>query len=158
MEEVNFIAKYHSPLRKWLDCHPQNVSYLSHVSQNEMLSILSRAIEDTIRKEIQEVKYFSVECDEVTSHLKTYMSVIVRYVHECSIEERCLKLVAIDSLKGKSLADVIVGILEEQRLPIIDLIGKGFDGVSNMSGKDNGVQHYLTEAGAEKSTYFHCFA
>ena len=79
-----------------------------------MLSILSRAIEDTIRKEIQEVKYFSVECDEVTSHLKAYMSVIVRYVHECSVEERCLKLEVIDSLKGKSLADVIVGILEEQ--------------------------------------------
>ena len=38
------------------------------------------------------------------------------------------------------------------------MVGKGFDGASNMSGKDNGMQQKLTEAGAILSLYFHCFA
>ena len=42
--------------------------------------------------------------------------------------------------------------------PICNLVGKGFDGASSMSGKDEGVQQHLTVAGADKSTYFHCFA
>jgi hypothetical protein len=42
--------------------------------------------------------------------------------------------------------------------PICNLVGKGFDGASYMSGKDEGVQQHLTAAGADKSIYFHCFA
>ena len=42
--------------------------------------------------------------------------------------------------------------------PISNLVGKGFDGASNMSGKDESVQQHLTTAGADKVTYFHCFA
>ena len=61
------------------------------------------------------------------------------------------------SLTGKSLADVI-SILGKMNFPIGDLVGKGFVGASNMSGKDEGVQQHLTAAGADKSTYFHCFA
>ena len=38
------------------------------------------------------------------------------------------------------------------------LVGKGFDGAANMSGKDEGVQQHLFGAGAELSVYFHCFA
>ena len=53
---------------------------------------------------------------------------------------------------------MIVDILKDLKLPVKDLIGKGFDGAANMSGKDEGVQRHLTEAGAEFSIYFHCFA
>ena len=42
--------------------------------------------------------------------------------------------------------------------PISNLVGKDFDGASNMSGEDEGVQQHLTAAGADKSTYFHCSA
>ena len=42
--------------------------------------------------------------------------------------------------------------------PISNLVGKDFDGASNMSGEDEGVQQRLTAAGADKSTYFHCSA
>ena len=59
---------------------------------------------------------------------------------------------------GAFYANVIVDILKDLKLPVKDLIGKGFDGAANMSGKDEGVQRHLTEAGAEYSIYFHCFA
>ena len=38
------------------------------------------------------------------------------------------------------------------------LVGKGFDGAANMSGKVEGVQQHLFDAGAKLSVYFHCFA
>ena len=38
------------------------------------------------------------------------------------------------------------------------LVGKGFDGAANMSGKDEGVRQHLFDAGAELSVYFHRFA
>ena len=86
------------------------------------------------------------------------MSVIVRYFYDYSIWERCIKLERMTSLTGKSLADVIITILSNMNFPICNLVGKGFDGASNMLGKDEGVQQHLTAAGADKSVYFHCFA
>lgn len=86
------------------------------------------------------------------------MSVVIRYVHEFRIWERCIKLRRISSMKGKDLADVIVTILNDMDFQLSNLVGKGFDGASNMSGKDEGVQQHLTAAGADKSLYFHCFA
>ena len=158
LEELEFLSKYHAPLRKWMDIHPENVSYFSHVSQNEMISILSNLIPDVICNEVRTAKYFSIQCDEVTSHKKAFMSVILRYVTDFKITERCIKLVRVSSLTGQSLAKVIVDILKDLKLPVKDPIGKGFDGAANMSGKDKGVQRHLTEAGAEFSIYFHCFA
>ena len=64
----------------------------------------------------------------------------------------------ISSLKGRDLADIIVAILKDMNFQLINLVGKGFDGASNMSGKDEGLQQHLTAAGAYKSLYFHCFA
>ena len=78
-------------------------------------------------------------------------------MYDFNIFERCVKLERVTSLTGKSLAEVIT-ILANMNLPIGNLVGKGFDGASNMSGKDEGVQQHLTAAGADKSVYFHCFA
>ena len=104
LEELEFLSKYHTPLRKWMDTHPENVSYFSHVSQNEMISILSNLIADVICNEVRTAKYFSIQCDEVTSHKKAFMSVILRYVTDFKITERCIKLVRVSSLTGQSLA------------------------------------------------------
>ena len=158
LEEIKFLAKYHAPLKKWLDSHPGNVSWLGHDIQNEMIDIVSQNVVETIKKEILQSKYYSVECDEVTSHKKSYMSIIIRYVFQNAIQERVVGLKNVLSLQGKSLADVIVEELNELQIPLRNMIGKGFDGASNMSGKDNGVQQHLNEAGATLSLYFHCFA
>ena len=158
LEEIKFLAKYHAPLKKWLDSHPGNVSWLGHDIQNEMIDIVSQNVVETIKKEILQSKHYSVECDEVMSHKKSYTSIIIRYVFQNAIQERVVGLKNVLSLQGKSLADVIVEELNELQIPLRNMIGKGFDGASNMSGKDNGVQQHLNEAGATLSLYFHCFA
>eukprot|EP00794_Sanderia_malayensis_P015569 gene15569-17145_t len=153
-----FLAKYHAPLKKWLDSHPENVSWLSHDMQNEMIDPLSQNVIETMKEQILESKYYSVECDEVTSHKKSYMSIIVRYVYQNVIQETVVGLKNVLSLKGKSLADIIIEKLGVLQIPLLNMVGKGFDGASNMSGKDNGVQQHLSESGVTLSLYFHCFA
>ena len=158
LEEIKFLAKYHQPLQKWLDNHPENVSWLGHDIQNEMLEIISTATMDTIKEQIMASEFYSVECDEVTSHKTAYMSIVIRYVDENAINERLVALKHVDNIKGKFLSDVLVEELKKMYIPLKNMVGKGFDGASNMSGKDNGMQQKLTEAGAILSLYFHCFA
>ena len=158
LEEIKFLAKYHTPLQKWLNSHPENVSWLSNDIQNEMIGIISDNVLETIKEQVKKSRFYSVECDEVTSHKHSYMSIVLRYVHEHTIYERVVGLKHVQSLKGKLLSDVLVEELGKHQIPLKDMIGKGFDGASNMSGKDNGMQQKLTEAGATMSLYFHCFA
>ena len=76
------------------------------------------------------------------------MSVVQRYVFNDVIYERLVGMKHVTSLKGKDLSDVLVKELSRMQIPWIDVVGKGFDGGSNMSGKDNGMQQKLVEAGA----------
>ena len=158
LEEVKFLAKYYPPVGEWLENHPGNVSWLSPDIQNEMIEILANKILDVIKMQVNESKYYSVECDEVTSHKHSYMSIVLRYVFDNIIYERVVGLKQVISLTGKSLCDVLVEVLGELKIPLGNMIGKGFDGASNMSGNDKGMQQQLTDAGATLSLYFHCFA
>ena len=60
LEEIYFLSKYHQPLKDWIDKHPQNVSYLSHVSQNEMLAICSSLTANAICNEVHTAKYLQL--------------------------------------------------------------------------------------------------
>ena len=71
--------------------------------------------------------------------------------------ESCINLERGDGIKGKNLAEIIIAILEAMTFHIANLVGKGFDGTSNMSGGDEGVQQHLTAAGAAKSIYSNPF-
>lgn len=158
LEEIEFLAKYYPPLQLWLQNHPGNISWLSPDIQNEMIEILANNIIDIIKMQVNESKYYSVECDEVTSHKHLYMSIVLRYVHDNTIYERVVGLKKVVSLTGKSLCDVLVEELGKLKIPLCNMIGKGFDGASNMSGNDKGMQQQLIDAGATLSLYFHRFA
>jgi hypothetical protein len=103
LEELLFLSKYDKPLKRWMETHPKNLSYFSPSIQNEMIGILSNMIIEIIRFEVISAKYFSIECDEVTSHKRAFMSVIVRYVYDYCIWERCIKLHRVTNLTGKAL-------------------------------------------------------
>ena len=62
------------------------------------------------------------------------------------------------AFRGQDETSSSKNILSDNQLSLMALVGKGFDGAANMSGKDEGVQQHLFDAGAELSVYFHCFA
>ena len=100
LEELYFLAKYDRPLKGWIESHSQNLSCFSPSIQNEMIGILSNMIIEIIKSEVISAKYFSIECDEVTSHKRAFMSVIVRYVYEYHIWEKYIKLHRVSNLTG----------------------------------------------------------
>ena len=60
LEELEFLPKYQAPLRKWMDTHPQNVTYFPHTSQNEIISILSNGITEIICNKVRVANHFSI--------------------------------------------------------------------------------------------------
>ena len=116
LEEIKFLAKCHTPLQKWLNSHPQNVSWLSNNIQNKMIGIISDNVLETIKEQVKKSRFYSVECDEVTSHKHSYMSIVLRYVHKHTIYERVAGLKHVQSLKGKSLSDVLVEELGKHQI------------------------------------------
>ena len=58
-EELQFLSKYHEPLREWMEKHQQNC-FFSHVSQNDMISVLSSLITDDICNKERAAKYCSI--------------------------------------------------------------------------------------------------
>ena len=48
--------------------HPENVSWLSNDFQNEMVNIISNNMLVTIKEQIKSSQFYSVECDEDTTH------------------------------------------------------------------------------------------
>lgn len=157
LEEVKFVAKYDSDLHEWLLNHPGNASFLSKDIQNEMIDQIAKHIQESILKEIKQNNYFSVECDEVASHKREFMSLVLRYVFENEIKERVIALKHITDMTGRGLSEVIKKELSKFQLPLTNLLGKTFDGASNMSGCNEGVQRHLTDSGASRSIYFHCY-
>jgi len=70
------------------------------------------------------------------------MSIVIRYVHKYSIHERVVSLSHVISMTGKSLGDIIIEKLNSLNIPLINMVGKGFDGASNMSGKEKECRRF----------------
>ena len=120
-------------MKKWLENHPGNVSWLSPDIQTEMIEIIANKILEVIMMQVNESKYYSVECNKVSSHKHSYMSIVLRYVFDNITYERVIGLKQVVSLTGRSLCDVLVEELGKLKIPLCNMIGKGFHGASNVS-------------------------
>jgi len=63
-ELVHFVAKYHPPLKDWLQSHPRNVSELSPQIQNELIEVVAQECVHIIAQQCT-TRPFSFMCDEV---------------------------------------------------------------------------------------------
>ena len=132
-----FLAKYHSTMQESVDSHPENVSWLSHDIQKEIIEIIYSATLDKIKFQLLEGESYSIECNEVVSHKAAYMSIAIRYVYQNNKMEQLVALKYVKSIK--CVAELIIKELDRMSLPLKNTIRKGFYGASNMSGKDHGV-------------------
>ena len=68
-------------LAKHLKEAPKNALYTSKTNQNELIGCIGDHIRDSSISEINEVKWYSILCDEVTDvSVKEQVSVVIRYV------------------------------------------------------------------------------
>ncbi|CAI6370249.1 unnamed protein product [Macrosiphum euphorbiae] len=74
-----------------------------------------------------------------------------------NLNEDFLKFIIVESLTGSDLSAAILNGLVECGLDCAFLIGQGYDGASNMSGKVQGVKSYI-QTKYPKAIYVHCAA
>ncbi|GJW40508.1 zinc finger MYM-type protein 1-like protein [Tanacetum coccineum] len=124
--------------------------YLGPGIQNELITLLARAIKTPIINKMKQAKYFSVilYCTLDISH-EEQMSLIISYVDVSSssiiIEESFLGFLNVYDTTGQGLFDVLQSELKLLDLDINDVRGQGYDNGSNMKGKHQRVQRKLLD-------------
>ena len=163
-----------SALREHLTNAAKNSTWLSPITQNEIIEMIGNCIQKKVVEEVQKSGVFSVLADETTdSSHRSQLSVSVRFVAEKNvssipgasakktvsvIQERFLEFLNPESLTVEGLALEIVNVLRRLGLDVSLLVGQGYDGASAMSGQFNGVQKYVRDMCASPAVYVHCVA
>ncbi|CAH1724767.1 unnamed protein product [Aphis gossypii] len=137
----------------------KNSTMISKTIQNDIINILHKVIIETIVTNVKKYKYFSILCDETTDiSTKEQMTFSVRYIdmEEMKIKEEFLGFIELNSTTGSAIKDTMVKQLECYQLSLKNLRGQGYDGGSNMSGRNNGVQALILKD-QPLAVYTHCF-
>ncbi|KAG9282540.1 52 kDa repressor of the inhibitor of the protein kinase-like [Astyanax mexicanus] len=135
----------------------KNATYLSPQTQNEMIDVLGKhMIQAKIVEEVRHAQMYTVLADEVTSHNVELMPMCVRFVDkDLNIREELLEICTLPRITGRHIASAIKDVLSHLSIEIADCRGQGYDGASNMSSENVGVQA-LIKKDAPKALYMHC--
>ena len=159
---VRLVSAHCPGLNRWLNeacLRPDQVTYMSYDSQNEMIDILAQNIWGKIKQEVNESKMFSVMADTTpdTSN-KDRLAVAVRYDKEdgpsFAVKEQLLEVKETTDKTGNRQASDILTSLEDKSLKLSELIFQSYDFASNMSGVHNGAQAEIEKKVDRKSRTF----
>ncbi|XP_077100036.1 zinc finger MYM-type protein 1-like [Siphateles boraxobius] len=137
---------------------PSHTTYLSHFSQNEMITSISQEITESIIKQMKIAKMYSVMADEARDGCTEQLAVCVRFVTQKGVVRECfLGLRKLQGFDAKSIADEIEAMLQSHNLGDLLCVAQAYDGASVMSGAVGGVQSRFRERHPE-AVYVHCYA
>ena len=133
--------------------------YISPSVVNEIVVQMGQVVLREILGDIRTATWFSLIADEATDYSHNeQLSLSIRWVDShYTIHEDTLGLVQLENMKANTLYSIIKDILIRCSLPIAQCRGQAFDGASNMSGAQNGVQA-LVKKEANRALYVHCLA
>jgi len=148
---IKWLAKYDESLSEHLSTATKNARYLSPPIQNEMINCLGESIRNNLVTDIMKSKLISVMADESSDVSMTeQLAVCIRYLNassddEVSVNEVFLGFVELPTTDASTITDSLLGNLSKWGLDTERQRGMGFDGASNMSGTQSGVQARITQ-------------
>lgn len=119
---------------------------ISPTIQNEIIESFRIVIQNKIVERVKTAKFYSILCDETTDiSTVEQLTLCVRYVDvlNCVIREDFLGFIKMESTTGIAIMTAIQNELENIGLTFENLRWQGYDGGSNMSGVNNGVQSLI---------------
>jgi len=162
--QIVLLLSRHSPImKKWLDekmFRKHHVTYLSHESQNEFISLLASETKKKVIAQVVDSGMYSVMADTTpdVSH-KDQLSVCVRYVDSLGeISERLLEVCEANDKTGLGIAEKIHDVLKKNGLSVQNIAFQSYDFASSMSGKINGTQRKLSDIVGHKIPFIPCQA
>lgn len=106
--------------------------------------------------EVRSAKYFAVLADETSVISNTeQLSIALRYVKEEKVLEQLVAMKGVEDMRGSALSEVIPVCIVRMGLNPNYLVGQGYDGAANMSGRLNGAAA-LTTRRFPAAIYVHC--
>ena len=148
-------------LRKHLAKGAQNAHYIAHQVQNKLIQLIGEQIQGSIIKKCQEAKWLTISADESADISCTeHISISIHYVEKTTadefiVHEDFLWFSPSCDTTGHTIADNITQKLGQWGLDMNYLVGQGYDGAGNRSGKMQGVQALIRE-NFQAETYVHC--
>ncbi|XP_050063160.1 zinc finger MYM-type protein 1-like [Aphis gossypii] len=149
-----------SDLLTHLETSKKNCTMISPTIQNEIIEAIRLVIQNKIVERVKTSKFYSILCDETTDvSTVEQLTLCVRYVDvpNCVIREDFLGFIKMESTTGIAIATAIQNELENIGLTLENLRGQGYDGGSNMSGVNNGVQSLILKK-QPLAFYTHCLS
>lgn len=146
-------------LKQHLSECPNNASYISKTTQDELISSCGAVLLKQIVSEIHKNRYFTISVDETTDcSIKEQMTVCARFVDtgKPCIKEVFLGFIEIESLTGEFLYETLMAFMKCHGLDIAYLRGQAYDGGSNLSGKFKGLQALIRKV-QPLAHYTHCY-
>ena len=148
-------AKDNPQMISWL----KQKEYISPEIGNELITSMGQCVLRKILAEVRAALWFTIIIDEATdiSH-NEQMSLSVRWVDDSyEIYERTLGLIQLPNTTAETIFLAAKDVLIRCSLPINQCRGQAYDGASNMSGINKGVQA-LFKKEAKHALYVHCLA
>jgi hypothetical protein len=147
---------------------PENASYLTHESQNEVISILAQLVQKGVADEARssDGQCISIFCDGTRDkNNDEQLAVAVRYVKGVPYE-RLLSVSSLTALDADAIAQELIQVLRNSDLlpdttstvpPPVRIISQCYDGARVMAGRRGGVQKKIQEVLNYDVPYVHCF-
>ncbi|KAJ8877467.1 hypothetical protein PR048_021922 [Dryococelus australis] len=126
----------------------KNASYISMITQNEIIQCCGDAITEKIFAKVKNKKYFTIMADKTTDiSIKEQLAICIRYFDTTSyeIQEKFSKFIDVIDVSGKNITRTILQTLDRLNLDISYCPSQAYDGGFIMSGKFKDVQECIAK-------------
>lgn len=130
LELLKLLAQYDSLLQEHMRNPTGRVTYMSHQSQNEIISALASETLSCITAEVKAAKFYSAIVDSTIDITRTdQFSLSLRYVTENGHSiERFIQFEDLPSSNAETFYTVLVKALKELGLDVALIRGQAYDG------------------------------
>lgn len=112
-----------------------------------------------VLQRIMDVPFISIMVDSTPDiSNKEMYSIIVRYARNFEIEERLFAFGEMSSKVGEDIVEFILAFFKRYGISTNKIIAQSYDGASNMTGKNIGVQALLSKVLNRKIIFIPCGA
>ncbi|KAJ8364351.1 hypothetical protein SKAU_G00131820 [Synaphobranchus kaupii] len=160
LELLKLLAQYDALLEEHMRNPAGRVTYLSHQSQDELISALASETLSSIVTEVKAAKFYSVIVDSTIDITRIdQFSLSLRYVTETGNSiERFIQFEELPSSNADAFYNVLVNALNALGLDVKLIRGQAYDGARTMSGHLSGLQAKIKQHCSQKAFYVHCCA